>query len=83
MNETTVRETRLRSLRRRIAGARQLAAQQTGQRETSARRYGSAHPRSIEVTHRLTRTQSAHRGLLRMYRTTASELARINGHERV
>jgi len=83
MNETTVRETQLRSLRQRIAGARQVAAQQTGQRETATRQYGSAHPRSIEATHRLNRTQSAHRGLLRMYRMVASELARIKGHQRV
>ncbi len=83
MNETTVRETQLRSLRRRIAGAHRIAAQQTGQRETATRQYGSAHPRSIEATHRLSRTQSAHRGLLRMYRTAAGELARLKGHQRV
>ena len=80
MNETTVRETQLRSLRRRIAGARQMAAQQTGQRETATRQHGSAHPRSIEATHRLNRTQSAQRGLVRIYRTAASELARIKGY---
>lgn len=83
MNETTVRETQLRSLRRRIAGARQVAAQQTGQRETATRQYGSAHRRSIEATHRLNRTQSAYRGLVRRYRTAAGELARIKGRERV
>lgn len=83
MNQMTVRERQLRSLRRRIAGARQLVAQQTGQRETTGRRYGTAHPRSIEATRRLNYTESAHRELLRIYRTTASDLARVKGRRRV
>lgn len=83
MNQTTVRETQLRDLRQRIAGSLRAAAQQRGQRETMSRQYGSAHPRSIEATHRLGNTQSAHRTLLRKYRMISGELARIRRHDRV
>lgn len=82
MNGTTVRETRLRSLMHRIARAREVAGRQTVERETAIRRYGLAHPRTLAATHRLTQTRHAHRVLLRMYRSSASEHERITAHER-
>lgn len=83
MNDTTNRETQLRSLTRRIAHAREAAARQTIEREAAIRRHGVAHPRSIEVTDRLHRTQSDYRSLLRIYVVSASEHRRILGHQRV
>lgn len=76
MNGTNVRRAELRNLAQRMARARSAISEQTVEREAAIRRDGVAHPKSIQVSRRLSRTQGAYRSLLARYRTRAHEDAR-------
>ena len=79
MNDTTLRETELRSLAWHIARTRSLAARQTIRRESAIREFGLGHPRAIAATRLLNRTMSAHRSLQQHYRSAVSDLGRRTG----
>lgn len=83
LNDTTVREGQLSDLTHRIARAREASAHGTTEREIMIRRYGLAHPRSIEASHRLVHAQQAHRRLTSLYNSSASEFGRMQAHDRV
>jgi hypothetical protein len=76
MNGTTIRRMQLRDLADQLARARAAVAQQAIERESTMRRDGGAHPRSIQASRRLSRTQAAYRELLATYRRRAREDAR-------
>ena len=76
MNGMTIRRMKLRELADRVAHARFAAAQQTLERESTMRRDGAAHPRSIRASRRLTQTLQAYRDLAALYQRRAREEAR-------
>lgn len=83
LNAMTVREGQLSDLTRRIARAREAAEQGTTEREIMIRRYGLAHPRSIDASQRLVHAQQAQRRLTSRYNQSISEFGRMKAHDRV
>jgi hypothetical protein len=83
LSDTTVREGQLSDLTRRIARAREAAAHGTTEREIMIRRYGLAHPRSIDASQRLVHAQQAQRRLTNRYDRSVSEFGRMKAHDRV
>lgn len=83
LNDMTGREGQLSDLTRRIARAREAAEHGATEREIMIRRYGLAHPRSIDVSQRLVHAQQAQRRLTNRYNRSLSEFGRVKAHDRV
>ena len=83
LNNMTVREGQISDLTRRIARARDAVAQGATEREIMIRRYGLAHPRSIDASQRLVHAQQAQRQLTSRYNQSVSEFGRMKAHDRV
>jgi hypothetical protein len=83
LNEMTGREGQLSDLTYRIARAREAVEHGTTEREIMIRRYGLAHPRAIDASHRLVHAQQAQRRLTSRYNRSLSEFGRMKAHDRV
>jgi hypothetical protein len=83
LNDMAVREGQLSDLTRRIARARGAAEHGATEREIMIRRYGLAHPRSIDASQRLVHAQQAQRRLTNRYNRSLSEFGRMKAHDRV
>src|SRR5947209_5262299 len=83
LNEMTVREGQLSELTHRIARAREAVEHGMTEREIMIRRYGLAHPQTIDASHRLVHAQQAQRRLTSRYNRSLSEFGRMKAHDRV